>query len=96
MSTLVISKNSTIIEKFIKINSGLRKFLSETVLKCRNCEYVETISGRKRYLPKINSLKSMSKAHVSITNFSNLLKNFIHSCRNFIFKSFLIRRKDKP
>ncbi|CAD5113342.1 DgyrCDS2518 [Dimorphilus gyrociliatus] len=51
------------IDSFKSEYAGLRHFLCETVHKCRNYEYVETISGRKRYLPKINSMQSMPKAH---------------------------------
>ena len=40
---------------FMRSYPKIQSFLDETVKFCRKEEYIETISGRKRFLPSINS-----------------------------------------
>ncbi|XP_069676367.1 DNA polymerase theta-like [Periplaneta americana] len=41
---------------------GVKKFLSETVLHCRKEGYIETLFGRRRYLPTIHSSHAAVRA----------------------------------
>ncbi|HSJ32176.1 MAG TPA: DNA polymerase I [Longimicrobiales bacterium] len=43
------------IENYFVRFPGVRKYLDEQIEKARACGYVETISGRRRYIPEINS-----------------------------------------
>nr|CAD7449711.1 unnamed protein product [Timema bartmani] len=43
---------------------GVKKFLFETIAKCRRQGYVETLRGRRRYLPAITSSNSLQKTSV--------------------------------
>jgi DNA polymerase-1 len=43
------------IEKYFELYNGVKSFLDETVIKARETGYVETLFGRRRYLPEINS-----------------------------------------
>jgi DNA polymerase-1 len=43
------------IEKYFELYNGVKNFLDETVIKARETGYVETLFGRRRYLPEINS-----------------------------------------
>ena len=44
--------------------AGMRSFLRDTVSRCRELGYVETIQGRRRYLPAIKDTNPHAKAHV--------------------------------
>ncbi|KAK2169549.1 hypothetical protein LSH36_9g16022 [Paralvinella palmiformis] len=50
-------------ESFKSKYSGIRKYLQVTVQKCREMGYVETISGRRRYLPAIRDKNVHTKSH---------------------------------
>ncbi len=43
------------IEKYFDIFSGLKEYLEETIALAHAQEYVETLFGRRRYLPEINA-----------------------------------------
>src|SRR5690606_18740777 len=43
------------IENYFVRFPGVRRYLDEQIEKARACGYVETISGRRRYIPEINS-----------------------------------------
>lgn len=43
----------------------MRSYLRTTVEFCRDKGYVQTINGRRRYLPSITSTQPYSRAHVS-------------------------------
>lgn len=43
------------IDGFLSKYPMIKTYISETVEKCQGTGYVETISGRRRYLPDINS-----------------------------------------
>ncbi|XP_059677103.1 DNA polymerase theta [Gavia stellata] len=51
------------IESFKSRYTGIQKFLRETVRSCRRDGFVQTILGRRRYLPAINDPNPYSKAH---------------------------------
>ena len=42
---------------------GLKSYLSKTVMSCRQSGYVETLIGRKRYLPAIHSKQLHARSH---------------------------------
>lgn len=43
------------IDKYFTTYAGVRKFLDETLKQAKQTGYVETIFGRRRYIPEINS-----------------------------------------
>lgn len=45
--------------------SGINAFLKETVKNCVKNGYVQTLMGRRRYLPEITNTNAHVKAHVS-------------------------------
>ncbi|XP_071616812.1 DNA polymerase theta [Heliangelus exortis] len=51
------------IESFKLRYTGVQKFLRETVRSCRKDGFVQTILGRRRYLPAIKDPNPYSKAH---------------------------------
>ncbi|KAL2311304.1 hypothetical protein Nmel_003004 [Mimus melanotis] len=51
------------IESFKSRYTGVHKFLRETVQSCRRDGFVQTILGRRRYLPAIKDPNPYSKAH---------------------------------
>ncbi|NXL77581.1 DPOLQ polymerase, partial [Leptocoma aspasia] len=51
------------IESFKSRYTGVQKFLRETVRCCRRDGFVQTILGRRRYLPAIKDPNPYSKAH---------------------------------
>ncbi|XP_035750497.1 DNA polymerase theta [Egretta garzetta] len=51
------------IESFKSRYTGIQKFLRETVRSCRRDGFVQTILGRRRYLPAIKDPNPYSKAH---------------------------------
>lgn len=42
------------IDSFHQKYPGIKKYIQNVIEKARRCEYVETITGRRRYLPNIN------------------------------------------
>jgi len=52
------------ISQFMRTYPGIRKFLDQCVLKCRANGYVETIGGRRRFLPHINSPRADLKGKI--------------------------------
>ncbi|KAM8819926.1 DNA polymerase theta [Eudromia elegans] len=51
------------IESFKSRYTGIQKFLRETVKNCKRDGFVQTILGRRRYLPAIQDPNPYSKAH---------------------------------
>ncbi|XP_054668721.1 DNA polymerase theta isoform X2 [Grus americana] len=51
------------IESFKSRYTGIQQFLRETVRSCRRDGFVQTILGRRRYLPAIKDPNPYSKAH---------------------------------
>uniref|UniRef100_A0A8C5TLB3 DNA-directed DNA polymerase n=1 Tax=Malurus cyaneus samueli TaxID=2593467 RepID=A0A8C5TLB3_9PASS len=51
------------IDSFKSRYTGVQKFLRETVRSCRRDGFVQTILGRRRYLPAIKDPNPYSKAH---------------------------------
>jgi DNA polymerase theta len=43
--------------------SGLTTCIREMIMKCQQCGYVETLLGRKRYLPDIHSTNLRTRSH---------------------------------
>lgn len=48
----------------ILFHVGIQKFLRETVKKCTQDGFVQTIMGRRRYLPAIKETNPYKKAQV--------------------------------
>ncbi|XP_054019304.1 DNA polymerase theta [Dryobates pubescens] len=57
------SEAASYIESFKSRYTGIQKFLRETVRSCRRDGFVQTILGRRRYLPAIKDANPYSKAH---------------------------------
>jgi len=57
-------------DSFINRYEGVKQFISNTIDECREREFVETMNGRRRYLPHINSSNGMlrSKAERQAVN----------------------------
>ncbi|XP_037047750.1 DNA polymerase theta isoform X2 [Bradysia coprophila] len=49
-------------EAFLKCYSGIRIFTEKIIARARECKFIETISGRRRYLPDITSNNSSKRA----------------------------------
>ena len=47
---------------FFLLSKGIAKFISSTLSQCRSCGYIETLHGRRRYLPAIESGKSAQRS----------------------------------
>ncbi len=47
------------------IFAGMRRFMQECVTRCRERGFVETITGRRRYLPAIRDSNVFARSHVS-------------------------------
>jgi len=50
------------IEAYFNTYSGVRKFIEDTIKKTESLGYVSTISGRRRYIPTINSRNKTEKS----------------------------------
>ena len=50
------------IQSFINRYEGVKAFISRTVEECRVKGFVETITGRRRYLPHIQSSSSVNRS----------------------------------
>jgi len=49
------TKAKRYIDRYFERFSGVRKFIDELIEKAKKSGYVETILGRKRYVPELNS-----------------------------------------
>ncbi|XP_018568952.2 DNA polymerase theta [Anoplophora glabripennis] len=49
-------------DSFRNTYPGIKKFIKETIDSCRDKGYIETISGRRRYLPHINEANTTKRA----------------------------------
>ncbi len=56
------STASEFIESYFATYSGIQKFMHSTIEKVERTGYVETIMGRRRYIPTITSKNKMEKA----------------------------------
>lgn len=43
------------IDDYFKVYSGIKSFMESTIEQARECGYIETLFGRRRYLPELNS-----------------------------------------
>ncbi len=50
------------IERYFEVYSQLKEYLEETIERAHESEYVETLFGRKRYLPEINAEHQQMRA----------------------------------
>jgi DNA polymerase-1 len=50
-----VAKAKTFIEQYFERLPGVRGYLDEQIAKARKLGYVETLSGRRRYIPEIHS-----------------------------------------
>jgi len=53
---------SEIIEEYLKQYAGVKAFMDKTIESARELGYVETMSGRRRYLPGINERNAMVRS----------------------------------
>lgn len=53
------------VESFHSKYPGIRNFTKEVIEKCRRDEFVETINGRRRYIPNINSASAAIKSTIT-------------------------------
>jgi len=53
---------ASIIDNYFQQFPGIRKYIEDTGAFCRRHGYVETLSGRRRYLPDINSANQTTRA----------------------------------
>lgn len=58
-----VSEASKLVETYYKEFSAIKKFKDAMIQKARQQEYVETILGRRRYLPTINENNSIVAGH---------------------------------
>ena len=58
-----VSEASKLVETYYQEFSAIKKFKDEMIQKARQQEYVETILGRRRYLPTINENNSIVAGH---------------------------------
>ena len=56
------SEASSIIEEYKKLYPGIQNYLSETINFAQKNEFVETITGRRRYIRDINAKNKMVRA----------------------------------
>ncbi|MEI7452228.1 MAG: DNA polymerase I [Candidatus Falkowbacteria bacterium] len=47
------------IDKYFKVYSGVKKYIDNSIATAKKNSYVETLCGRRRYLPEINSTIAM-------------------------------------
>jgi DNA polymerase theta len=52
---VVEQEASVFLSDFKRAYPGITRFMDETLTKCKKTGYVETMNGRRRYLPNINS-----------------------------------------
>src|SRR5690606_30077374 len=57
-----VAEAKEFIENYFARFPDVRRYLDEQIEKARACGYVETISGRRRYIPEINSRNYNSRA----------------------------------
>jgi DNA polymerase-1 len=50
-----VAEAKTFIEQYFERLPGVRRYLDEQIEKARKLGYVETLSGRRRYIPEIHS-----------------------------------------
>ena len=50
------------IESYLKHYSGIDKYMHDVVEKAKDTGYVETVFGRRRYLPELSASKGMTRA----------------------------------
>lgn len=57
------SEAKKLIDAYYDTYSTLKAYMSDQIARARDCGFVETIMGRRRYLPDINSANSIVRAH---------------------------------
>ena len=53
---------SEIIQEYLKQYAGVKEFMDNTIESAKEAGYVETVSGRRRYLPGINDRNAMVRS----------------------------------
>lgn len=56
------TKAQEFINQYFQTYSGVRNFIDKTIKECEETSYVQTIMGRRRYIPNINSKNKTEKA----------------------------------
>lgn len=72
---------SNFIEKWYESYPEVKRYMIDTVETCKRCGYVETISGRRRYVPNINLTRPCGK-YDEFTDFERELVKKINNARN--------------
>jgi DNA polymerase-1 len=54
-ANIPMARAKDFIDKYFSLFSDVKKYIDETIADAREKEYVETLFGRRRYLPEINS-----------------------------------------
>jgi DNA polymerase I len=50
-----VAEAKTFIEQYFERFPGVRRYLDDQIAKARDCGFVETLSGRRRYIPELRS-----------------------------------------
>lgn len=80
-------------ETFHSKYPGIKKYINKIVSKCRKDEYVETLSGRRRYLANINHKSTAIKRKIfsyfkSLIQLSAVVIDFIVDVVVYISSTF--------
>lgn len=73
---LKIPRNTanSFIERYFEKYSGVKEFMNKTIKNAENSGYVETIKGRKRFIPEINSSNNTEKKRAERAAFNTPLQ----------------------
>jgi len=86
------------IKRYYEIFQGVKSFIDKTIEKARENEYVETISGRKRYLPNINSRNKNQKNSAERTAISVAIEgstaDIVKKTMVEVFEGFIRNHRD--
>lgn len=65
---LEIDENEAVLfmDTFRNTYPGIKKFIKETIDSCMNKGYIETIFGRRRYLPRINETNTTKQSNLNV------------------------------
>ncbi|MCD4783617.1 MAG: DNA polymerase I [Candidatus Eremiobacteraeota bacterium] len=86
------------IKRYFEIFQGVKKYIDDTIDKTREMGYIETVLGRKRYLPNINSKNKNQKDSAERTAISIAIEgsaaDIIKKTMVGVFEDFIINHRD--